>query len=209
MKASTSIPAVRFIVWRAAVMVLLSIGTMRAQIRIGSFSGPVTSDELTSFRDYVTTLTPAPDNIGNNWAQGHAGEQVEAMGLVYEVGHDSGTLDQMIRFCDAVLSERNDLASAPVGQHVMWRVSSRAIAWSADGPYAAMLDVTTRPSASENSFGSSTLRAPRFVVSSHDLRASSTHRAIAFTPSPCLSTWRAISESVRNAVVKTNRTLPC
>jgi hypothetical protein len=120
MKAFTSIPAVRFIVLRAAVMVLLSTVTMRAQIRVGSFSGPVTSDELTSFHDYVTTLTPAPDNIGNNWAQGHAGEQVKAMGLVYEVGHDSGTLDQMIRFCDAVLSERNDLASAPVGQHVMW-----------------------------------------------------------------------------------------
>ena len=30
--------------------------------------------------------------------------------------------------------------SIAVGQQVMWRVSSRAIAWSADGPYAATLD---------------------------------------------------------------------
>ncbi|HXZ09841.1 MAG TPA: molybdenum ABC transporter permease, partial [Paraburkholderia sp.] len=30
--------------------------------------------------------------------------------------------------------------SIAVGQHVMWRVSSRAIVWLADGPYAATLD---------------------------------------------------------------------
>ena len=98
----------------------LSSPHLRAQINVGSFSGPVSADELTSFRTYMATLTPATDNLGNNWAQGHAGEQVKAMGLVFEVGHDVGTLDQMIRFCDAVLSERNDVAPAPVGQHIMW-----------------------------------------------------------------------------------------
>lgn len=100
----------------------LGLGCAEAsgQISVGSFSGPVTSDELVSFRTYMATLVPATSNIGNTWAQGSSGEAVKAMGLVYEVGHDSGTLDQMIRFCDAVLSERNDLASAPVGQYVIW-----------------------------------------------------------------------------------------
>jgi hypothetical protein len=103
-----------------AVAVLMGAGVLRAQMEVGSFSGPVTKSELESFRTYVAKLKPAENNLGNQWAQGHSGEETKAMGLVYEVGHDQGTLDQMIRFCDAVLSERNDLALAPVGQHVMW-----------------------------------------------------------------------------------------
>ena len=100
--------------------VVMSASVLRAQMEVGSFSGPVTKAELDSFRAYVTTLTPAENNLGNQWAQGHSGEETKAMGLVYEIGHDQGTLDQMIRFCDAMLSERNDLAPVPVGQHVMW-----------------------------------------------------------------------------------------
>jgi hypothetical protein len=42
------------------------------------------------------------------------------MGILYEITHDVAILDRMIVFCDAVLSERNDLAPAPVGQHVLW-----------------------------------------------------------------------------------------
>jgi hypothetical protein len=42
------------------------------------------------------------------------------MGLVYEITGDTAILDQMISFCDAVLSERNDLAPDPVGQYVIW-----------------------------------------------------------------------------------------
>jgi hypothetical protein len=91
-----------------------------ASIAVDSFTGPVTHHEVDSFTTYVRGLTPAADNIGNNWAQGPSGEQTKAMSLVYEISHSSAVLDQMIRFCDAVLSERNDLASAPVGHHVVW-----------------------------------------------------------------------------------------
>jgi len=87
---------------------------------VSSFTGPVAQSEIDSFKAYIGTLTPAPDNIGNNWAQGASGEDVKAMGLVYEISRDTAILDTMIRFCDAVLSERNDLAPAPVGQHVIW-----------------------------------------------------------------------------------------
>jgi hypothetical protein len=87
---------------------------------VGGFSGSVTSTEINSFQSYVQSLTPATDNIGNNWAQGDSGEQTKAMGVVYETSGDTAVLDQMIRFCDAVLSERDDLAPAPVGQHVIW-----------------------------------------------------------------------------------------
>ncbi|WP_441246591.1 hypothetical protein [Kitasatospora sp. McL0602] len=89
-------------------------------MRLSSPDGPVTADEIASFRSYVQTLTPAADNIGNDWAQGHSGEETKAMGLVYEISHDRPVLDRMIGYCDTVLSERNDLAPAPVGQHVLW-----------------------------------------------------------------------------------------
>ncbi|HZY61354.1 MAG TPA: hypothetical protein VFE38_02445 [Edaphobacter sp.] len=94
--------------------------SMRAQMKVDSFDGPVTANEINSFLTYVTSLTPAVDNTGNNWAQGHDGEETKAMGMVYEISGNTAVLDQMVRFCDAVLSERNDLAPAPVGQHVIW-----------------------------------------------------------------------------------------
>lgn len=61
----------------------LALGTRaRPQMRIDSFDGPVTQNEIDSFKSYIQTLTPASDNIGNNWAQGHSGEQTKAMGLL-------------------------------------------------------------------------------------------------------------------------------
>lgn len=42
------------------------------------------------------------------------------MGIVYRMSRDVRLLNQMIRFCDASLSERNDLASAPFGQRLIW-----------------------------------------------------------------------------------------
>jgi len=92
----------------------------QAQMAVDSFDGPVTQHEIDSFKSYIQTLTPASDNIGNQWAQGHSGEQTKAMGLMYEITGDVAILDRMIGFCDAVLSERNDLAPAPVGQHTVW-----------------------------------------------------------------------------------------
>lgn len=103
-----------------AVVGALLFPSVRAQIKVSSFDGNVTEEELKSFNDFVTTLKPGADNIGNEWAQGHSGEQTKAMGLVYQIGGQQQTLDQMLRFCDAVLSERNDLAKAPVGQHKIW-----------------------------------------------------------------------------------------
>ncbi|OBT65224.1 hypothetical protein VE03_04788 [Pseudogymnoascus sp. 23342-1-I1] len=89
-------------------------------MKVTSFDGPVTNEELNSFNDYVASLQPAKDNIGNNWAQGHSGEETKAMGLVYQISGLQPVLDTMIRYCDAVLSERNDIAPKPVGQHKIW-----------------------------------------------------------------------------------------
>ncbi|TAQ90673.1 hypothetical protein B7494_g984 [Chlorociboria aeruginascens] len=90
------------------------------EISVGNFSGAVTAQELQSFNTFATSLVPATDNLGNNWAQGHSGEQTKAMGLIYLISNEQATLDQMIRFCDAVLFQRNDLAASPIGQYEIW-----------------------------------------------------------------------------------------
>jgi len=92
----------------------------QTSMTVSSFDGAVTSTEISTFQSYVTAQTPAVNNIGNNWVQGTSGEETKAMGLVYEVTQNTAILDQMIRFCDAVLSQRDDLAAAPTGQIVIW-----------------------------------------------------------------------------------------
>ncbi|EFA77249.1 hypothetical protein PPL_12460 [Heterostelium album PN500] len=65
---------------------------------VQSFNGPITNDEIQSFLNHVVSLTPASDNIGNNWAQSgdRSGEVTKSMGII------------------------NDLAPAPVGQNTIW-----------------------------------------------------------------------------------------
>lgn len=107
----------------AACVLAAACGTAQAAdnlMVVSSFSGPVTQSEINSFKAYIGTLSPAKDNIGNAWVQGASGEQTKAMGLVYEISRDVAILDKMLTFCDAVLSERNDLAPKPVGQYVIW-----------------------------------------------------------------------------------------
>ncbi|MFI6294934.1 hypothetical protein ACIBEJ_25315 [Nonomuraea sp. NPDC050790] len=79
-----------------------------------------TQNEINSFKSHIAPLTPAPDNVGNDWAQHAGGQRVKAMGILYEISGDTAILDKMIGFCDAVHSQRNDLAAAPVGQHRLW-----------------------------------------------------------------------------------------
>jgi len=86
-------------------------------MRLSSLNGPVTSSEIAS---YIGTLTPAANNIGNQWAQGASGQDTQSMGEVYQISGNRAVLDRMIGFCDKDLSERDDLAPAPVGQHVLW-----------------------------------------------------------------------------------------
>ncbi|MER5639660.1 hypothetical protein ABT095_22210 [Kitasatospora sp. NPDC002227] len=119
-----------------AVSVAPVVPAAAGPMRLSSPDGAVTAAEISSFRGYVQGLEPAADNIGNNWAQGHSGEETKAMGVVYELGHDRPVLDRMIGYCDAVLSERNDLAPAPVGHHVLWTGKADP-AWPND--------VTTKP----------------------------------------------------------------
>src|SRR5579859_2513811 len=109
----------------------------QAQMAIDSFDGAVTQNEIDSFKSYILTLKPATwdgssgnttTNMANEYAQGHSGENIKAMGLMYEITGDTAILDRMIYFCDVLLSQRNDILPAPNGQTVYW-TGTIAPAW--------------------------------------------------------------------------------
>ncbi len=83
---------------------------------IDSLDGPVTKDEIQSFISYTQTLNPVPTNENNEWVQGHSGENLKAMALVYEIAPKKEILNKTVSFCDTLLSIRNDLS----GKRVIW-----------------------------------------------------------------------------------------
>jgi hypothetical protein len=104
----------------------LSIGStvFAASMAIDSLSGPVTQNEINSFNAFMQTQTPPSTPWGsyhNEYADGVAGRDVDAMGMMYEVSGNIQILDRMIYFVDIFVSTRNDLLSASKGgQRVMW-----------------------------------------------------------------------------------------
>ncbi|KAJ1962370.1 hypothetical protein GGI12_002688 [Dipsacomyces acuminosporus] len=83
-----------------------------ADMVLDSFTGPVTQNEISSFKSHIDTLQPANTVAGNEWAQGKSGETVKALGLMYEISKDTAILNKMITYCDKVLSLRNDLTGS-------------------------------------------------------------------------------------------------
>jgi hypothetical protein len=109
----------------ASLVLSLGLATVApAQIAIDSFEGPLTANEISTFKSYIHTLQPVvwpnTGSIQSEYAQGHSGEAIKAMGLMYEVTGDTAILDRMIYFCDVLLAERNDILAAPYGQRTAW-----------------------------------------------------------------------------------------
>ena len=54
---------------------------------IDSFTGPPTTNEINSFIWYIKSIEPVTwlntTNMANEYAQGHSGEAIKAMGLMY------------------------------------------------------------------------------------------------------------------------------
>src|SRR4051812_21924399 len=93
-------------------------------MKVDTLDGPVTKAETDSLIAYITAMQPAPSNEKNAWSYGTSGQAVRALGLLHQLKHDPRIArqiaDQMVRFCDAQLAARNDLAPAPIGQHMIW-----------------------------------------------------------------------------------------
>ena len=108
---------------------------------IDSLSGPITQNEINSFKTYMNAQTPGPTPWGalngtgkNAWADGTSGNALEAMGLMYEATGDIEILNKMISWADKCTSERNDLLPASQGgQRVMW-TGTIAKVWAPNDP---------------------------------------------------------------------------
>jgi hypothetical protein len=97
---------------------------------IDSLNGPVTQNEIDSFKVYMAAQVPPSTPWGvynstkgdhNEWADGNGGNGLEAMGLMYEISNDRTILTNLIGWTDYCVSQRNDLMSVTNGGHrVMW-----------------------------------------------------------------------------------------
>src|SRR5271170_745146 len=104
--------------------------TRGASMDIDSLAGPVTQNEINSFKTYMATQIPPATPWGalngtngdhNHWADGDGGNDLEAFGLMYEISGDVTILTNMIAWADYCASQRNDLMSVTNGgQRVMW-----------------------------------------------------------------------------------------
>jgi len=112
-----------------ATLCLALLSTSRAaSLAIDSLSGPVTQNEINSFKTYMQGQTPPQTPWGtlggtghNAWADGTGGRDLEAMGEMFQVSGDVSILNLMISWSDYCVSQRNDLmSSANGGQRVMW-----------------------------------------------------------------------------------------
>jgi hypothetical protein len=77
---------------------------------VNSLTGPVTDSELQATAAWfkANPYTPNGNNQGNNFAYGNGAKQAGTMATLYEMTGDVWFLDQMIRFSDHILSQRND-----------------------------------------------------------------------------------------------------
>ena len=129
-------------------LALCSLAALRAPaaMNVDSFSGPVTANEINSFKSHILTLQPVvwpnTGSMQNEYAQGASGEHIKAMGLMYEFTQDRAILDRMIYFCDVLLSQRNDILAAPYGQRTVWTGNIEAV-WPGNNTGTATADAAT------------------------------------------------------------------
>lgn len=82
-----------------------------------SLYGAVTPAEISSFESFMTGQSPpAGQTYDNTIADGTAGMEAEALGLMYEVTDDPALLNQMIVFADQFLALRNNTNTGTI----MW-----------------------------------------------------------------------------------------
>jgi len=118
---------IKILVMATAVLVC-GTAASNASMTIDSLSGPVTQNEINSFKTYMAAQTPPPTPWGalngtghNAWCDGSGGNGLEAFGMMYEASGDVSILNSMISWADTLVSERNDLMSAANGgQRVCW-----------------------------------------------------------------------------------------
>ena len=89
----------------------------RASMTVQSLTGAVAATEISSFESFMSGQSPpATNTYDNTIADGTAGMEAEALGMMYEVTNNPTLLNQMIVFADQFLALRNDYTD----RRVMW-----------------------------------------------------------------------------------------
>jgi hypothetical protein len=102
-----------------------------AKMLIEGLDGPVTQEEVDSFKAFMATQPPFPMSMSNNFSDGgtRGGKNAEALGLMFEVSHDLGILDMLVSYAGTFLAARND----PSTGEVMW-TGNRDLVWITKPP---------------------------------------------------------------------------
>jgi hypothetical protein len=108
----------------AALFCIAVPAQIRAAMAVDSLTGPITANEITSFKNYMATTTIAANNSGNAWVFGATGHECRGLGLMYEAIGDIAMLNRMIQYADTALAGRNN----PVTGVVMW-TGKRELCW--------------------------------------------------------------------------------
>lgn len=96
---------------------------------VEEYHGPITQNDINSFKEHMMTekpkvwaspMDPATERFQTEYAQGKSGENIKALGLMYELTGDTEILDRMIYFTGTLLTQRNDILPAPYGQRTIW-----------------------------------------------------------------------------------------
>ena len=95
-----------------------------AQIVIESLSGPVTANEISTYKTFMQSRTMSDNNIGNAWVYGNSGTDAESLGMMYEITGDRAILDRMIQYADKALNVRNH----PTSGRIIW-TGNRELCW--------------------------------------------------------------------------------
>ncbi|WP_434634645.1 hypothetical protein [Chromobacterium sp. CV08] len=95
-------------------------GAQAAAMTVDSLDGPVTGNEIQSFVDFIQGMQPILSESGEEWSQGDDGKAMKALSQVYDIAPRKEILDKMTSYCDALLSQRNDILPAPAGQRKIW-----------------------------------------------------------------------------------------
>ena len=84
---------------------------------LSSLNGAVTATEISSFETFMAGEAPPTTNtFDNTIADGTAGMESEALGMMYEVTNDPTLLNKMITYADQFLALRNDTNTG----RIMW-----------------------------------------------------------------------------------------
>ncbi|KAJ1952970.1 hypothetical protein GGI12_006116, partial [Dipsacomyces acuminosporus] len=73
-----------------------------------SFDGPVTQNDINSFKAGIQNMQPPSNIVGVDWAQGKTGMAIKSFGFVYEISRDTAILNKMLTYTDKLISLRND-----------------------------------------------------------------------------------------------------